>query len=178
MGWDSSIQPNFENVIWFTSPILIWRAASFSKLLSLTYVGKTLWHSHFVISLSLPLSSDWVAEFQFICRKFLSRSLQATALEFFWLTHSYRNTHTQTNAAPQNERTASNRVIVHAYLSFHHLVLYKWINLNYSHFADTVIHSLYQLIAYAHRMTIRWIALHWITLAKNDHENENGTEKT
>lgn len=44
--------------------------------------------------------------------------------------------------------------MLHTYLSFCHLVWYKWINLNYSHFADTVIHSLYKLIAYAHRMTI------------------------
>lgn len=52
---------------------------------------------------------------------------------------------------PQNERTTreSKKLMLHTYLSFCHLVLYKWINLNYSHFADTVIHSLYKLIAYA-----------------------------
>lgn len=93
-------------------------------------------------------SRDWVGEFQFMCRSFFFLFAHShprehvTALEFWIL--SYRSTHTYT--CRQNENIPTKK-----YLSFCHFVTYKWINLNYSHFADTIAHS-YKLIAQSHRI--------------------------
>lgn len=113
-----------------------------------TYVGKNCGTA---ISWFLSWLSRWISIQLSQFALSLSVSHQAPALEFW-------NQLTEYNHKMNGSQEKKRHTYI-AYLSFCHLVLYKWINLNYNHFADTIIHSLYELIA--HSRHIVWI---WLTI--------------